>query len=150
MEISRATLSALEPKLEYAFDLLPQFAVRRAVGTFAKGERQFSKVAGGTVGGPLLQGELIGGADFPLRLRGDVDYMEFDARVLIRTADGCTVYMQSRGTLVETASEYHHRSTPVFDAPVDSPHDWLNHHMFVASGSRRPDGSVHIRVFVVR
>lgn len=164
MEISLATLSALEPRLEYAFDLHPQFAVRRAVGTFAKGDRHFSKVAGGTVSGPLLQGEMIGGADFPLWLHGDVDYMEFDVRTLIKTADGFTIYMQNRGTLVAApdvrkrmvagervdAAVYYHRSTPIFDAPVDSPHDWLNRHVFVASGARRHDDSAQIRVFVVR
>jgi hypothetical protein len=150
MEISRATLSALEPQLEYAFDLQPQFAVRRPAGTFAKGDRLFSKIAGGTVSGPLLAGELIGGADFPLRLHGDVDYLEFDARMLIKTSDGYTIYMQDRGTLVASPEEYYHRSTPVFDAPVDSPHDWLNHHMFVASGSREHEATGRIRVFVVR
>jgi hypothetical protein len=150
MEISRATLSALVPKLEYAFDLRPQFAVSRPAGTFAKGGREFAKIAGGTVDGPLLQGELIGGASFPLRLQGDLEYLEFDERMLIRTADGATIYVQNRGTLVATPAEYYHRGTPVFDAPVDGPHDWLNHHMFVASGGRRLDGSGHMRVFVVR
>jgi hypothetical protein len=150
MEISRATLSALEPKLEFAFDLHPEFAVRRPAGTFAKGDRQFAKISGGTITGPLLQGELIGGADFPLLVQGDVDYLEFDLRVLMRTADGFTLYMQSRGTLVAGPAAYYHRSTPVFDAPVDSPHNWLNHHMFVASGTRVHDASGAVRVFVVR
>lgn len=150
MEISRATLSAFEPKLEFAFDLQPQFAVQRPAGTFAKGDRRFSKIAGGTVSGPLLAGELVGGADFPLWLHGDVDYLEFDTRVLIKTADGYTIYMQDRGTLVVTPQLYYHRSTPVFDAPVDSPHDWLNHHMFVAGGARRHAASGAMRVFVVR
>jgi hypothetical protein len=164
MEISRATLSAFEPTLEYAFDLHPTFAMRRNVGTFAKGDRLFSKVAGGTVSGPLLQGEMIGGADFPLWLHGDVDYMEFDVRTLIKTADGYTIFMQNRGTLVAAPdvrkrmaadervdpSEYYHRSTPIFDAPLESPHNWLNQHMFVASGARRHDSSAQIRVFVVR
>jgi hypothetical protein len=150
MEISRATLSALVPKLEYAFDLHPQYAVSRPAGRFAKGERLFSKIAGGEVAGPLLQGELVGGAGFPLRLRGDVEYLEFDERMLIRSADGFTIYAQSRGTLVATPAGTYHRSTPVFDAPVDSPHDWLNHHMFVASGVLGPDGAEQIRVFVVR
>jgi hypothetical protein len=145
-EVSLATLGELVPRFEYAFDLLPIFAVDRSAGNFAKGERRFAKVAGGRVTGPLLAGELVGGADFPLVLHGEGGFTESDLRALIRTADGATIFMVSRGA----AGPGYDRGTPLFDAPVDGPHAWLNRHMFVSSSAHRPDGSLQIRVFVVR
>jgi hypothetical protein len=152
------------PALEFAFDMHLTFAGRPILGTYPKGRRNWAQIDGGTFTGPDISGIVLGGgSDWPLSLTADMEYMEFDARYMLRTHDDVHIYVQNRGALWGTPevrrrlrddepvdpAEYYHRSTPVFDAPKDGAYAWLARTMFVASGSRRHDNSAQIRVFKI-
>ena len=104
--------------------------------------------------GPKIKGKVvpISGGDFPLVRQDGV--IDFDARYLLQTDDGATIYLQSRGFRwhdEETTARlnrleevdpalYYFRVAPKFDAPSGR-HDWLNRHIFVGFGERLPDGN---------
>jgi hypothetical protein len=129
----------------------------------AMGDRRCAVyAAGGRIEGPRLQGRVVpmSGGDFPL-IRPD-GVIEFDARYLLETEDGATIYMQNRGyrwarspEIAEKMSrdepvgwdDYYMRVSPKFDAPA-GPHAWLSQHVFVGVAEKIP-GANRIHYFVV-
>ncbi len=128
--------------------------------------RAFVPAVGGDIWGPRLQGKVVpyGGADFgggggPL----DAQYM-FEAADGHTIYINNRAYMRRVGWDPSTALErrlpprrpngtlqqdfvappdsevpLRMRTSPFFDAPKDSPHDWMNHTLFLGHGLRRTD-----------
>lgn len=155
------TLPALpEPQLEFAFEIRAGIAPHLRIGRSADEELSFTPVTGGTVAGPLLNGEVLsGGGDWAVERSGTA---QLEARYLLRADDGAVIDILNRGYYRATPevmarveagenvseTEYYFRTAPVFqtDAPA---HRWLAEHQFIGL-ARDEDGQVCIRIFVVR
>jgi hypothetical protein len=126
------------------------------IGAVPLGTRRVAPISGGVFEGPRLHGTVLpgGSADW-LLLRAD-GVLELDLRVTLRTHDGALISMRSfglrhgppdviaalgRGEPVDPAS-YYFRTTPRFQT-ADPAYAFLNRLVAVASGDRRPEGSVY-------
>jgi len=150
------------PVLEFAFECRLMFTrVFSIPGVPDGGMRSAVLVDEGVFEGPRLRGRAVpnSGGDYA-RFRAD-DTAVFDARYLLEVDDGTLIYMQNRGFLWGRApdtmarlrawafgdgppvppEDYYLRAQPSFEVPA-GPHDWLNRHVFVGVGERRPDGNV--------
>ena len=133
-------MSDLETKLpaslqaERALVLHVELAERTELGAGPRGTRYVVPIVGGrftsTTAG--LSGEVMpGGADWQL-LRAD-GVLEIDARYSLRVTDGSVIHVRNRGLMVrqpaaqggEPVAPYV-RTAPVLEAPLGSPHAWLN------------------------
>ena len=132
-----------------------------AIGEVGAGVRRVVDILGGDVAGPRLTGRIRpGGADFQIIRPSGL--AELHARYVIETAAGALVYVENtgirfgppdalarlnRGEPVDPSLIYF-RSVPRFET-AEPTLDWLMHHVFVATGIRRPD-RVELGVFLVR
>jgi hypothetical protein len=111
------------------------------LGETPAGTRRVFTVAGGTVAGDRLRGEVLpqGSSDL-LLVRADGSSQQ-DVRLLLRTDDGALILMTYRGVRGEAvaSSEYYLRTAPFFE--TSSPkYAWLNKVVSVAVGERTADG----------
>lgn len=149
-----------DPVLEYAFEIRVDIDPHFRIGRSADEELTFTPVAGGTVAGPLLNGEVLaGGGDWAVERSGTA---QLEARYLLRAADGAVIDILNRGyyrasddviARVEAGEhvpedEYYFRTAPVFQTDA-APHRWLAEHQFIGL-ARDEDGQVCVRVYVVR
>lgn len=147
------------PVLEFAFELRVSVDGGWHVGRGSDEKLWFTPITGGTVAGPMLNGEVLaGGGDWSVQ-RGDT--FQLDARYLLRADDGSVIDILNRGYFRSTEevgkrmmagervdeSEYYYRTAPVFqtDAPA---HRWLAESQFVGV-ARDEDRQVCIRMFLV-
>ena len=151
------------PQLEFAFRVRLDFPTGPRIRFPVRGAetRGFVTVAGGTVTGPRLQGDVIpgSGGDWPL-FRSD-GVVVFDARYLIRAQDGTIIQVFNRGYAHAAAdvqaridrgepvdpAENYFRLSPVFETDA-GPHDWLTRSVFIGSGEKHADHSI-FHFFVV-
>lgn len=145
------------PRLDFAFQVRLDFppGPRARFETRGSESRGFVSVAGGSVEGPRLSGEVIAnsGGDWP-HFRSD-GVVVFDARYLIRADDGALIQVFNRGYAhapadvqarieqglpVDPVANYF-RLSPVFEAPP-GPHDWLTRTVFVGTGEKHADHSI--------
>lgn len=149
------------PALEFVCDLKVQLAAPYVVGDTPHGLRRIIPIVGGTVEGPLVNGEILGGgADWQV-VRDD-GVAELEAHYQFRTDDGITIYIKNTGLRVATpevaarigrgeavpASEYYFRASPKFDAPGGK-YGWMNNSLFICTGVKNPD-HVLIQVWKVK
>jgi len=149
-----------DPVLEYAFEIRVDIDPHFRIGRSADEELTFTPVAGGTVAGPLLNGEVLaGGGDWAVERSGTA---QLEARYLLRADDGAVIDILNRGyyrasddviARVEAGEhvpedEYYFRTAPVFQTDA-APHRWLAEHQFIGL-ARDEDGQVCVRVYVVR
>ena len=149
-----------EPVLEFAFEIRVDIDPHFRIGRSADEELTFTPVAGGTVAGPLLNGEVLaGGGDWAVERSGTA---QLEARYLLRADDGAVIDILNRGyyrasddviARVEAGEhvpedEYYFRTAPVFQTDA-APHRWLAEHQFIGL-ARDEDGQVCVRVYVVR
>ncbi|WP_373086183.1 DUF3237 domain-containing protein [Sneathiella sp.] len=147
--------------LVHAFDMhLTVKAPVLNLGKTPNGNRLIAEVTGGTVAGPLLQGNIQPGGGDWLLLRSD-EVMQLDVRLTIKANDGGLIYVTYRGLRhgpkevmdKMAAGEaidpnlYYFRVSPLFETAAAS-HDWLNRHLFIATGERNPAGPTY-RVYQV-
>lgn len=150
----------MQPTLEFAFEVRVGIAPHLHVGRGSDEQLSFTPITGGTVAGPLLNGEVLPyGGDWAV---GRSDTAQLEARYLLKADDGAVIDILNRGyyraseeviARVDAGEnvpedEYYFRCAPVFqtDAPQ---HRWLAEHQFVGL-ARDEDGQVCIRMFVVR
>ena len=121
---------------QHVFDAKVTIAELLNFGKSKYGERRIIPITGGTFKGPNIEGVVLpGGADWQLvRPDGDV---ELYARYTLRTADGSLIQVTNR-VLIHTPSKDsktgpYIRSVIDFEAPSASPHDWLNHAIFLGT-----------------
>jgi hypothetical protein len=141
------------------FDISATLAPPLTLGPAATGERRMIAITGGRVTGRVEAEILPGGADWQV-VRPD-GLADIDARYLLRTRDGATVEVWSRGLRHGTPeamrklvagepvdpSQYYFRTALRFESAAPSLH-WLTRVLAVGVGERRPD-AVLIRAFEV-
>lgn len=122
------------------------------LGPVVGGLRAVVPITSGSVDGPRLRGTVEAmGADWAL-LQPDGSAL-VDARYVLRMTDGTLVGIRNRGLAQPAADRegvYEGQSTPVFEAPAGSPHDWLNHATFTCRfTSDLTLGEVRLSVFQI-
>ena len=140
--LSQSALPAVDathPALsaEHVFDEKVTIGELLNIGKSKYGERRLIPITGGTFKGPDIEGVVVpGGADWQLtRPDGDT---ELSARYTLKTNDGVLIQVINRVLLHtpknqdEKAGSYA-RSVLEFEAPSDSPYDWLNHSIFLGT-----------------
>lgn len=142
--------SAPTPKLSYAFSVNVEVAKPVEQGPVDGGQRRFIEITGGTVYGPMLQGEVMhGGGDWQTVFSGG--FTDILARYFLKLEDGTVVEVTNPGVRVASEkvitqlskgevvdpSKYYFRTTPTFKVTGDK-YNWLTRHVFVARGIRNP------------
>ena len=84
---------------------------------------------------------LNGGADYQLA-NVDGSRTELEAIYSIQTHDGTYIHVRNRGIIhngkdAQGQPTFYFKAAPQFEAPKDSPYDWLNNALFVC----QPDWS---------
>ena len=145
------------PKIDHAFRLSLKFKPPFRYPS-TTGHRAALNIANGTAKGPKLDAKVAddGGELMVIRPDGVIDW---DSRMMLRTADGAMVYWRARGNVLigtEAARVFFETGdlstsklhlSPYFDAPM-GPYDWMTRSCFVALGSMGADAA-EIDVFQV-
>ena len=136
---------------EWCFTAKVQVSAPVEMGEADGGRRRFIPIDGGSVSGPMLEGEVLpGGADWQTVDPDGVTRLE--AHYAIRANDGTVIEIVNPGLRVAapdvsaalargepvSADRYYFRTTPRFMV-TDGPHDWMRRTIFVATGIRTPD-----------
>jgi hypothetical protein len=136
------------PKMEFVCTIEVKIDPALVVGESVHGVRRIIPIMGGSVKGPLINGEVLnGGADWQ-NIRKD-GVAEIEARYQFKTDDGSVVYIKNAGIRIATPeiaakiakgdlvdpSLYYFRTILQFEAPIGK-YDWLNKSIFVCSGER--------------
>lgn len=149
------------PELEFVFEIRCDIGRELAIGRGADEALSFTPVTGGTVHGPRLKGEVLGGGgDWAVERSGTA---QLEARYIIRTDDGHNIDILNRGyfratteildrmesgeNVPEDADGLYFKMSSTFqtDAPK---YKWLTENQFLGS-ARDEDGQVCVRVFLV-
>ena len=138
-------------RLTFATEITASIGDPTMVGPVPGGLRAMVPIAGGTVSGPLLTGDIIpGGADWALLQPDGTAYV--DARYIIRLADGSFVCIRNTGLcrpVDGSQTLFTGHSQPRFEAP-SGPHDWLNAAVFTcAFRSDLSQGIVRLRLYLM-
>ncbi len=121
---------------QHVFDARVTIGEQLNFGRSKYGERRIIPITGGFFEGPNIKGVVLpGGADWQL-VRPDGD-LELYARYTLQTADKFLIQVTNR-VLIHTPpkdsrSGPYIRSVIDFEAPSDSPYDWLNHSIFLGT-----------------
>ncbi len=130
------------PQLEFAMQLRVTLGQTYTLGETPHGRRIVIPITGGTFEGPLLHGTILnGGADYQLA-NVDGSRTELEAIYSIQTHDGTYIHVRNRGIIhngkdAQGQPTFYFKAAPQFEAPKDSPYDWLNNALFVC----QPDWS---------
>lgn len=150
----------LEPTLEHVLTLDVEIAEPIEIGETGDGQRRIIPITGGTVDG-RIDGEIIdAGADFQLH-RIDRS-TELVAKYAFESEGGSRVYVENRGIRYappETSrrlradkpvdpDDVYFKTVPTFET-ADPDLKWLTQQIFVAAGTRQPDG-VTLAVYAVK
>ena len=150
MRRSGYTMPVMQPiATEFCFTARAELAATQTVGDMSRGVRCFVPILGGTVQGPRLSGSIsAGGGDWQVIV--SPRRIDVEARYFIRTDDDVLIAVFNRGlrraepdVIRRLANgeevppdQYYFRTSPRFEAPIDSPHAWLNESVFVATAER--------------
>ena len=136
---SPASVGATHPELHavHVFDEKVTIGGLLNIGKSKFGERRLIPITGGTFKGPDIEGVVVpGGADWQLtRPDGDT---ELNARYTLKTNDGFLIQVVNH-VLLHTPKNKDDKAGPYarsvldFEAPSDSPYDWLNHSIFLGT-----------------
>ncbi len=143
---------ALQPHLEYVFELNGVLDPTVVIGETPHGLKRMVPITGGSFEGKSLRGSVVGGgADWQV-VRPD-GVTELHALYMLMTDDGVRIQVENNGLrhgpeavmqrlaagdAVDPA-EYYFRAAPRFSAPAGK-YDWLNRSLFLCTGSRAPRG----------
>lgn len=143
------------PELEFVVQLKVALGESYSVGETPRGGRNVVPITGGTFEGPKMKGTVIsGGADYQLSSKGG--RTEIEAIYSIKTDDGVYIHVRnngiiSMGTGENGAPSFYFRTTPKFEAPVDSKYAWLNNAVFVcAPAMGGAGGGITLNVWMVK
>jgi hypothetical protein len=136
------------PQMEYVCTIEVKIDPALVVGESVHGIRRIIPIIGGTIKGPLINGEVLnGGADWQ-NVRKD-GVAEIEARYQFKTDDGSIIYIKNAGLRIATPEIaakiasgelvdprlYYFRTILQFEAPIGK-YDWLNKAIFVCTGER--------------
>lgn len=143
----------ITPALEFVFAAEAQLADPIPIGNTPQGTRRIIPILSGRFEGPAIRGTFVpeGAADWQFTRNDGVTQAE--ATYALRTDDGVIIQVQNFGlrhgpdaVMKRLAAgedvdphSYYFRTTPRFSAP-EGRYDWLNKHLFVASGARSRNG----------
>jgi Protein of unknown function (DUF3237) len=154
---------AFQPVLEHAFTIEIELESAMFVGASPTGaERAAVYIKRGTITGPMLQGIVIPGSGGDWAQKRPDGTLDFDARYMLKLADGSLVYMQNSGfrwaspeamakmSRREDVSfkDYYMRVTPRFEVKTGK-YDWLTRYVFVGVAEKIPTGN-RIHYFILR
>lgn len=88
-------LAEAAPRLEFLMALSAELGELVSMGPAPLGERRVVTITGGTFDGPLLRGEVLGGADWQIARRDGA--IELDARYALKEARRGLVQVVSQG-----------------------------------------------------
>ena len=150
-------------RLEPLFDLELEIGAIHAVGAAPTGHRVIADLGGGRFEGDRLRGTVRpSGGDWGLFMPDGT--LRVDGRLCLEVDDGVLVYGIYKGRWeiapetmarlgsaegVDPRTGYTLRTTFEFEAPSESPHDWLNRIMAIAAG-RWFEGGIRYEVYAVR
>ncbi|MCX2524442.1 DUF3237 domain-containing protein [Larsenimonas rhizosphaerae] len=130
---------------------------RATVGQSKYGERGIVWITGGDVKGPKIKASVMpGGGDWQLGRPDGV--LDLEARYAIKTDDGYIIVVTNKAIIdhrptKENPDNDYVRSVLSFEAPIDSPYEWMNKSIFLGTVERGPnfkeDPAVIIRVWEV-
>lgn len=147
--------TAPAPELEFVVQLQVALGPSYSVGETPRGSRNVVPITGGTFEGPKMKGTIIpGGADY--QMSGQGGRTEIEAIYSIKTDDGVYIHVRnngiiSMGTGSNGAPAFYFRTTPKFEAPVDSKYAWLNNAVFVcAPAMGGAGGGITLNVWMVK
>lgn len=83
------------PQLEFLMAISAEVGELVNMGAAPLGERRVVYITGGTFAGPLMRGEVVGGADWQIARRDGA--LELDARYALKEARGGLVQVVSQG-----------------------------------------------------
>ena len=145
------TLPLAEPRFRFFADLRVEVGAPQEVGQTARGLRRLIPITGGSATGDGWQARVLpGGADFQLVVNERM--AELDARYVLETDGGDTIYVQNRavrsgppeliarlvrGEPVDPAQIYF-KCSPSFETASPAL-GWIAERMFFGSGARHPD-----------
>jgi hypothetical protein len=153
-------MEALEPELEFLYDMHVDLEAPQVIGATPQGVRQIFIVKGGSFEGPRVKGKVLpGGGDWAL-IRSD-GAVQLDVRGTFETDDGALLYGTYGGLIVaEPAlvgrllggedvplSEYYFYVNPMFQTGAPQ-YAWLNKLIAVGRGKVVP-GGVEYRVWAI-
>jgi hypothetical protein len=150
---------AIRPGLEFVYAAHAQLAAPIQIGDTPDGTRRIIPILSGSIEGPRIRGQILGGgSDWQVRRPDGVTVA--DATYGIQTDDGAVIQIRNRGLrhgpadvmarlmagdIVDPKS-YYFRTVPEFIAPLGR-YTWLNENIFICSGARYSDS---IRLWVWR
>jgi hypothetical protein len=85
----------LRPQLDHLMSISAEVGELVSMGPAPLGERRVVYITGGTFEGPLLRGEVLGGADWQIARRDGA--LDLDARYALKEARGGIVQVVSQG-----------------------------------------------------
>ena len=140
---------------EFVFEVRAEVAAPRVIGPSSHGLRRVVPILGGTVKGPRFSGRVVpGGADWQY-VRPD-GVLSAEARYALEADDGTLVMVTNRGLrhgpaeVIEriargedvAATEYYFRTVAEIEAPLGSPHDWMNKALFIGIAERKAAAAI--------
>ena len=146
----RWRVTSTPPHLTFVMELHVTVGVPLEIGRVAHGRRRIVPILGGTFEGPSIRGRVVpGGADWQV-LRSD-DVLELEARYVLETDSGLTVYVRNTGLrhapahvmqdLLEgrdvNPALVYFRTAPVFEAAAPDL-QWLTKAVFIGDAERHP------------
>ncbi|MFM1879523.1 MAG: hypothetical protein RLZZ241_2389 [Bacteroidota bacterium] len=150
------------PGLEFVCELKVTTSETEVVGKTAHGERRIIPITGGTFEGPNIKGKVLsGGADYQF-VNPENTRTEIEAIYSVKTDDGFLIHIRNVGLVYRNPdimenlkngaaadwSKIYFRAAPKFEAPMDSPYNWMNNAIFVCKGVPTKD-YVSIQVWKV-
>lgn len=144
------------PSLEFVMRLDVKIAESYNLGRAPEGIRNIIPIMGGKFEGPKLNGEILeGGADYQLST-ADGKINKLEAIYTIKTRDGIYINVRNRGLITMTKDEngeqkIYFKTTPEFEAPIDSKYSWLNQAIFVCEPTESsPPYEISLLVWMVK
>jgi len=144
------------PALEFVFSVHIRLLPATYLGPSPWGsERAAVYLAEGRFEGPDIRGRVVPGSGGDWALIRPDGVLDFDARYLLETDDGVTIYLQNRGYRWASkevmdklrrreqvdASEYYMRVTPRFEVQSGK-YDWLSKYVFIGVAEKIPEGNI--------
>ena len=139
------------PELKKFATLRVEIAQPQEIGVTQFGTRRVIPITGGTVEGNGWSGKVLpGGADFQLIVSPRLS--ELDARYVLETDEGETIYVQNRALRAAAPevtqkivrgepvdpSEVYFKCTPLLETSAER-FSWITERLFIGTGVRRPD-----------
>lgn len=141
-------IKASDPKLRHVFDIHAICNEPLDLGNTPKGKRIVIPITGGYVSGDVSAEILPGGADYQI-VDTSTGRTAFEAIYSLKTTDGAIINVKNVGVSTNGSRGDYFTTSPTFEAPVESPYDWLNNRIFICKPIGFGNNEVNFRVWVV-